>query len=73
MDRSNLSDLQRIQRGKPGSKAKLSLFGEHSGTKRVEIVQDPYYGGRDGFEAAYEQCMRFSKNFLRDAFPDVEP
>lgn len=48
------------------------LFGEHSGKKKAEEVQDPYYGGTDGFEDAYEQCLRFSKNFLQKAFPNVE-
>jgi low molecular weight phosphotyrosine protein phosphatase len=48
------------------------LFGEHSGKKKAEEVDDPYYGGRDGFDIAYEQCVRFSKNFLKDVFPDVE-
>lgn len=60
MDRSNLSDLQRLQQRKPGGKAKVMLFGEHSGGM-VEVVEDPYYGGEEGFEVTYEQCMRFSK------------
>jgi low molecular weight phosphotyrosine protein phosphatase len=72
MDRQNLSDLKRLQAMKPGSKAKVMLFGEYSGSKRVEEIDDPYYGARDGFETAYEQATRFSKNFLKDVFPDVE-
>lgn len=72
MDRSNLSDLQRIQQRKPGAKAKVMLFGEYSGTGKAEVISDPYYGGRQGFEKAYEQATRFSKNFLREVFPDVE-
>ncbi|QPH04766.1 hypothetical protein C2857_002029 [Epichloe festucae Fl1] len=66
MDRSNLSDLNRLQKGCPDAKAKVMLFGEFSGTGKAEIVNDPYYGGRDGFEKAFEQCSRFSKNFLKD-------
>ncbi|KAH7325839.1 phosphotyrosine protein phosphatase I superfamily [Stachybotrys elegans] len=66
MDRSNLSDLQRAQRGNPDSKAKVMLFGSYSGSSKAEIVDDPYYGGRDGFEKAYEQCTRFSRNFLKE-------
>ncbi|KFA61421.1 hypothetical protein S40285_03590 [Stachybotrys chlorohalonatus IBT 40285] len=66
MDRSNLSNLQQIKKSKPSSKAKVMLFGEYSGSGKAEIVDDPYYGGRDGFETAYEQCTRFSKNFLKD-------
>jgi len=60
MDRSNLYDLQRLRRRKPEGKANVMLFGEHSGGE-VEVVEDPYYGGKEGFEVAYEQCMRFSK------------
>lgn len=66
MDRSNLSDLERLHRGNPDTKAKVMLFGEYSGTKRPEIVNDPYYGGNDGFKKAFEQCSRFSKNFIKD-------
>lgn len=66
MDRSNLSDLQRLQRGNPDAKAKVMLFGEFSGKGKAEVVNDPYYGGRDGFEKAFEQCSRFAKNFLNE-------
>ncbi|TLS29959.1 hypothetical protein PpBr36_03314 [Pyricularia pennisetigena] len=72
MDRSNLSDLERLKRSKPDAKAKVMLFGEFSGTGKAEIVNDPYYGGHQGFEKAYEQATRFSKNFLKDRFPGVE-
>ncbi|TPX06727.1 uncharacterized protein E0L32_002223 [Thyridium curvatum] len=72
MDRSNLHDLKSLQRRKPGSKARLMLFGEFSGTGRAEIIDDPYYGGRDGFEIGYEKVTRFSKNFLKETFPEVE-
>lgn len=66
MDRSNLTDLQRLQRGNPDSKAKVMLFGEYSGkgTGKAEVVNDPYYGGDAGFRTAFEQCSRFAKNFL---------
>ncbi|KAK4121270.1 protein-tyrosine phosphatase [Parathielavia appendiculata] len=73
MDRGNLEDLRRIQRRKPNSKARVMLFGEYSGTGKAEVISDPYYGGKQGFEKAYEQAMRFSLNFLQDVFPDVEP
>ncbi|RDW60977.1 phosphotyrosine protein phosphatase I [Coleophoma cylindrospora] len=70
MDRDNLRDLQRLQQ-RIGGKAKVMLFGEFSGRKPEEI-DDPYYGGRNGFTVAYEQAMRFSKNFLKQTFPDTE-
>ncbi|KAK3327069.1 phosphotyrosine protein phosphatase I superfamily [Cercophora scortea] len=72
MDRANLSDLQRMQQRKPNSKAKVMLFGEYSGTGATEVISDPYYGGRQGFQKAYEQASRFSKNFLKDVFPGVQ-
>lgn len=71
MDRANLSDLQRIQQRKSNSKAKVMLFGEYSGTGKAEVISDPYYGGQQGFEKAYEQATRFSTNFLKEVFPDV--
>ena len=71
MDRSNLHDLQHLKQQKPTSQAKVMLFGEHSGGG-VEVVEDPYYGGSEGFDIAYEQCLRFSTNFLRHLFPDIE-
>lgn len=70
MDRSNLRDLQRLQQKKPEGKAKVMLFGEYSGGK-AEVMEDPYYGGKEGFETAYKQCLRFSKNFLEKEFPGV--
>lgn len=70
MDRSNLRDLQRVHQ-RAGGDAKVMLFGEYAGKKKAEEVDDPYYGGQRGFEDAYEQCLRFSKNFLKDVFPEV--
>lgn len=74
MDRSNLSDLQRMQRGNPDSKAKVMLFGEWAGRPggKPETVSDPYYGGNDGFAKAYEQCTRFSNNFLAEVLGDAK-
>ncbi|KIN06495.1 hypothetical protein OIDMADRAFT_17344 [Oidiodendron maius Zn] len=74
MDRDNLHDLQYIQR-RVGSKAraKVMLFGSFSGRKHSEEISDPYYGARDGFDVAYEQCVRFSKNFLTQTFPQAKP
>ncbi|KAL1310586.1 hypothetical protein AAFC00_000863 [Neodothiora populina] len=43
---------------------KVMLFGAWGGHKKPEEVDDPYYGGRNGFEIAYEQVERFSRNFV---------
>ncbi|KAL5003763.1 phosphotyrosine protein phosphatase I superfamily [Aspergillus recurvatus] len=52
--------------------AEVRLFGDYGqgGTlhERVgggEVVQDPYYGGANGFEEVYQQVVRFSNNFLQ--------
>lgn len=73
MDRNNLNDLQRMHKNKPEAKAKIMLFGEYSGTGKAEVVQDPWYGPLDGFETTYNQCLRFTKNFLKEVFPEVTP
>lgn len=73
MDRNNLRDLERLKSSKPEAKAKVMLFGEYSGTGKAEVVQDPWYGPLDGFETTYKQCLRFTQNFLKEVFPDVEP
>ncbi|EFX02181.1 low molecular weight phosphotyrosine protein [Grosmannia clavigera kw1407] len=72
MDRQNLNDLETLKRRKPDSKARVQLFGEYSGTGRAEVISDPYYGGHDGFTKTYEQATRFSQNFLKAIFPDIE-
>ncbi len=72
MDQQNMRDLERYRRQKPNGKARLMLFGEYSGTGKTESISDPYYGGRDGFAKTFEQTTRFTKNFLKAVFPDVE-
>ncbi|KAL0259633.1 Low molecular weight phosphotyrosine protein phosphatase [Diplodia seriata] len=76
MDRENLSDLLRLRNShekklkadgqdeKIGSLGKVMLFGDFGGRKG-EVVDDPYYGGRNGFEIAYKQAMRFSEGLLK--------
>lgn len=46
--------------------ARVALWGEFAPEAgKREIVEDPYYGGDEGFEVAWEQCVRFGKEFLR--------
>ncbi|KIH91111.1 low molecular weight phosphotyrosine protein phosphatase [Sporothrix brasiliensis 5110] len=76
MDKQNLSDIQRLQQKHPNkTRAQVMLFGAYAtpdGDGR-EVISDPYYGGHDGFSKAYEQATRFSKNFLKAAFPEITP
>ncbi|KAF1849059.1 low molecular weight phosphotyrosine protein phosphatase-like protein [Cucurbitaria berberidis CBS 394.84] len=73
MDDDNLDDLLRLRQrevkklGGEDGVGQVMLFGEFGGSKRGgpgEEVQDPYYGGKEGFTAAFEQSVRFSKAFL---------
>lgn len=64
MDMSNKSDLLHM---KPrGSRAKVALFGDWRTDSQYErIVNDPYYGGNDGFEVNFRQLGHFSEEFLK--------
>jgi low molecular weight phosphotyrosine protein phosphatase len=72
MDSENLYNLESVRdrsrrkKGKEeeGESAKVMLFGDFGG-KKGEEIDDPYYGGDNGFDIAYEQCVRFSKGFLK--------
>ncbi|KAH7130165.1 low molecular weight phosphotyrosine protein phosphatase [Dendryphion nanum] len=74
MDDSNLDDLLRLRAreikkvGSEDGVGKVMLFGDFGGKKRRgkrgEEVDDPYYGGQNGFEDAYEQAVRFTNAFL---------
>ncbi|KAL5360259.1 phosphotyrosine protein phosphatase I superfamily [Aspergillus floccosus] len=58
--------------GEAGAKvAEVRLFGDfgtggalHERVGGGEVVQDPYYGGVNGFEEVYQQVVRFSRGFL---------
>jgi len=72
MDAENLADVRaaerRARRREAGfaerARASVALFGDFGGQVGEE-VGDPYYGGVDGFERAFEQCERFAKGFLK--------
>eukprot|EP00033_Pygsuia_biforma_P001164 GCRY01001325.1.p1 GENE.GCRY01001325.1~~GCRY01001325.1.p1 ORF type:complete len:159 (-),score=28.40 GCRY01001325.1:59-535(-) len=55
MDESNYSDLVDL---KPkNSKAQIKLLGSYDPKGKL-IVEDPYYGGKKGFEINFQQCLR---------------
>ncbi|CZT21153.1 related to LTP1-protein-tyrosine-phosphatase [Ramularia collo-cygni] len=71
MDASNLADLKAFGRRSKkvdadGWERKVRLFGEFGGQDKREEVGDPYYGGRDGFEIAYEQVTRCGQGLLKE-------
>lgn len=51
--------------------AEVRLFGDfgkggklHARVGGGEVVEDPYYGGANGFEEVYQQVVRFSESFI---------
>lgn len=64
MDSSNLQNIKRLQPS--GSQTKVMLFGEYGTDPKFDkIVDDPYYGGKDGFEWNFKQIYHFSENFIK--------
>jgi low molecular weight phosphotyrosine protein phosphatase len=71
MDADNVADLKSVGRRSKkvaveGWEGKVRMFGEFGGKSKKEEVGDPYYGGRDGFEIAYEQVKRCGEGLLRE-------
>ncbi|KNE62358.1 hypothetical protein AMAG_07584 [Allomyces macrogynus ATCC 38327] len=61
MDDSNLANLKRVM--PRNSKAVLRRYGEFDPQGQT-IIEDPYYGGINGFEINFQQAMRCSEAFL---------
>ncbi|KAJ3779068.1 phosphotyrosine protein phosphatase [Lentinula raphanica] len=58
-DQSNLRNLERL---KPrNATAEVRLWGSYLDDKPIS---DPYYGGMNGFEQVYQQCLALSNAFL---------
>ena len=63
MDESNLENVKRLMTGKH-HKAQIKLFGEFD-PQGERIIEDPYYGGLDGFEHNFQQVLRCSQGFCK--------
>jgi low molecular weight phosphotyrosine protein phosphatase len=64
MDDSNYEDL--VDMKPKNSRAKVHLFGEFgTNPKFSKQIDDPYYGGLNGFEKAFEQVSHFSEGLLK--------
>lgn len=66
MDRSNLRDLERA--AAPGGRARLVLLRDFDPEPGDGEVPDPYYGGPDGFDRAFDLvdrcCARLLESLL---------
>ena len=68
MDGMNVQDLKRKARqvkviDDVGDQ--ISLFGSWDAASGGDEIDDPYYGGDEGFEMAFEQCVRFSRGWMK--------
>ena len=61
MDENNVRTLRRM--APKGSTAQIRLFGEFGDGRPIE---DPYYGGKKGFETTYEQVLEYSEGLLKE-------
>ena len=75
MDKENLESLtgraRRLKSSKGAKDAHICLFGDYDHDRKEdrmngEEIVDPYYGADTGFETAFQQCVRFSKGWLRE-------
>lgn len=64
MDRSNLRDLQSMDRLKK-YQHKLSLMTDYALTLKTNEVPDPYYGGPEGFEHVLDILEDACKGLLK--------
>ncbi|ODV89257.1 hypothetical protein CANCADRAFT_65835, partial [Tortispora caseinolytica NRRL Y-17796] len=63
MDEMNVNNLMQMR--PKNSKAKVMLFGEFRRDQKLpKVVEDPYYGGSDGFQFNFEQIVDFSRGFI---------
>jgi low molecular weight phosphotyrosine protein phosphatase len=80
MDESNYQNLREmakraVKSGKLEESAveRVKMFGQFGGKSKKEEIDDPYYGGQDGFETAYEQALRFGKGLLKHIEEEAKP
>lgn len=71
MDHSNYADIQELRLQHHYSSgpnenrlAQVHLLGEFDPSASNKIIADPYYGGVDGFEYNFQQCIRSCLGFL---------
>lgn len=64
MDESNLKNVNSIRKNNRG-KAQVKLLGFYDTEKQNSIVEDPYYGGMNGFEINFTQIKRSLEHFIK--------
>lgn len=62
LDRNNLADLQRMV--PPDGTARLSLLLDHVAGREGQGVEDPYYGGEEGFARSWADVSAGARGLL---------
>lgn len=62
LDQSNLADLRKIE--PTPSRAQLSLLLDHIPGMAGQDVEDPYFGGPEGFEVTWRQVSEAARNLV---------
>jgi len=64
LDARNLADLRQLTPF--GAKARLSLLLDHVPGLEGRDVEDPYYGGLEGFETTWSQVSAAARNLVAE-------
>ncbi|KAF0977862.1 hypothetical protein FDP41_003184 [Naegleria fowleri] len=65
MDESNLRNVEKLKsKLNHHNSTIVKLLGYYDPIKKNSIVEDPYYGGMDGFEINFQQITRSLENFI---------
>ena len=64
LDASNLANLERLAPAR--SAAHLSLLLDHVAGLEGQDVDDPYYGGPEGFETTWDQVSAAARNLVTE-------
>ncbi len=67
LDASNLANLRRL--APAGHKARLSLLLDHVPGFEGQDVDDPYFGGPEGFETTWAQVSAAARNLVAQLAP----
>lgn len=69
MDRQNLADLEAMRPAT--SRASLSLLMDHVPGGEGSDVEDPYYGGEEGFVIAWQLVSEAARNLVETIRRDI--
>jgi protein-tyrosine-phosphatase len=64
MDDSNYQDIKELEKKAKNPKSKILKYGYFDKEDKNCDVEDPYYGGMEGFENIFDQMSTYNETFL---------